>query len=219
MGVTLLAGFESNVRNDLKDLDSTNYLWATTELDRHIQHAVNDYQKIYPLLAEETITVVPDGNGNTRRQSAGSPLPAGYLWTEKVEYPIDHDPPSYLIFREELIDQGTLYLPTGDPPAVGDLLKIWYAGVHSLTTSSSTLPTEHEEVITLGAVAYAAQAGTRYAVGRLNASAWTPRGLQEFASERMAAYLAVLRTLRDSYSSAGTPNPRWGQVDREWFKL
>lgn len=219
MGVTLLPGFEANVRDDLKDLDPSNYLWTTAELDRHIQHAVNDYQKIYPLLGEVSIVVLADSNGNTRRQSVGSPLPNGYLWTMRVEYPIDDDPPSYLPFREELIDQGTLYLPTGDPPAAGDQLKVWYAKTHTLDVSTSTLPTEHEEVITLGAVAYAAQAATRYSASRLNASAWTPRGLADFAADRMAAYLSVLETLRASYSSAGAPNPQWGQVERDWFKV
>jgi len=218
MGVTLLAAMTTNVRNDLKDLDVASYLWTDAEIQRHIQHAVNDYQKIYPLVGDSTIVAVADTNGNTRRQSL-NPLPTGYLWAMRVEYPIDNDPPAYLVFREELIDQGTLYLPMGEPPAVGDSIKVWYAMVHTLSTTTSTLPTEHEEVITLGAVAYAAQAATRYSAGRLNASAWTPRGLQEFASERTAAYLDVLARLRASYGSSGAPMPRWGQVDREWYKL
>lgn len=219
MGITLLAAMTTNARNDLKDLDSSNYLWADSELQRHIQHAVNDYQKILPLLADVTITVVADGNGATRRQSVGSPLPTGYLWTERVEYPIDNDPPAYLVFREELVDQGTLYFPAGDPPAAGDSLKVWYAGVHTLSNSTSTLPTEHEEIISLGAVAYAAQAAERYSAGRLNASAWTPKGMQDFADKAMADYLAVLTALRSSYGSAGVPRPQWGQVDQEWYRL
>jgi len=219
MGITLLTAMTANVRTDLKDLDATQYLWVDSELQRHIQHAVNDYQKILPLLAAVTISAAADPSGATRRQSVASPLPAGYLWTERVEYPIDDDPPAYLVFREELADQGTLYLPTGDPPAVGDLLKVWYASLHTLSAGASTLPTEHEEIIALGATAYAARAAERYAVSRLNASSWTPRGLREFADERMGDYLAVLGALRSSYGSAGTPQPQWGQVDREWYRL
>jgi len=219
VGVTLLAAMTTNVRNDLKDLDSTSYLWQDTELQRHIQHAVNDYQKILPLLADVTITVAADSNQNTRRQSVGSPLPTGYLWTERVEYPIDNDPPAYLVFREEIADQGTLYFPTGDPPAAGDSLKVWYASVHTLSNATSTIPTEHEEIVTLGAVAYAAQAAERYSAGRLNASAWTPQGMKDFADKAMADYLAVLAALRSSYGSAGVPQPQWGQVDQEWYRL
>jgi len=219
MGVTLLAAMTSNVRNDLKDLDATRYLWTDGELQRHIQHAVNDYQKIVPLLAAETITVVADANQNTRRQSVGSPLPTGYLWTERVEYPVDNDPPAYLVFREEIPDQGTLYLPAGDPPAAGDALKVWYAMVHTLSDAASTIPTEHEEIITLGAVAYAAKAGERYTAARLNATLWTPQGIRDFADEKLGDYLAALEALRSSYGSAGVPMPRWGQVDKEWFKL
>ena len=219
MGVTLLAAMTTNVRNDLKDLDSTNYLWIDTELQRHIQHAVNDYQRVYPLRASETITVVADSNGLTRRQSVGSPLPTGYLWAERVEYPIDNDPPAYLVFREELPDLGSLYLPTGDAPAAGDSLKIWYATVHTLSNSVSTLMTEHEEVITLGSVAYAAQSATRYAQHRLNASYWTPKGISDFAVEKMAEYKLALSQVASSYSSPGVPQPQWGQVDREWYRL
>src|SRR5439155_2458195 len=142
MGATLLAGFEANARNDLKDLDATNYLWTTAELDRHIQHAVNDYQRILPQFTSITLTVVTVGS-LTRRQQVTGP-PAGYLWAERVEYPIDNDPPAYRPFWEEIVGAGSLYLPTGDPPKAGDSLKVWYALTHSLTTLVSTIPTDHE---------------------------------------------------------------------------
>ncbi|SRR5579875_3818286 len=219
MGITLLAAMTTNVRMDLKDLDSTNYLWQDSELARHIQHAVDDYQRIYPLTNDVTITVVTAANGSTRRQVVGSPLPTGYLWTERVEYPIDNDPPAYLVFREELLDQGTLYLPTGEPPAAGDQMKIWYAQTHTLSNTTSTILTEHEEMIALGGVAYAAQAAARYAQHRLNASYWTPKGISDFAVEKIAEYKAALEVLRSSYGTPGVPQPQWGQVDRDWYKL
>ena len=219
MGITLLTAMTANLRDDLKDLDATSYLWTDAELQRHLQHAVNDYQRVYPLLASATIVIVADSNGLTRRQSVGSPLPTGYLWTERVEYPIDNDPPAYLTFREELPDQGSLYLPTGDQPLAGDSLKVWYASQHTLSASTSTIMTEHEEVITLGGVAYAAQAATRYAQHRLNASYWTPKGISDFAVEKMAEYKIALSQVAASYSSPGVPNPQWGQVDREWYRL
>jgi hypothetical protein len=223
MGTTLLPGYEANLRNDLKDLDSTNYLWQTTELDRHVAHAVNDYSRIVPLQASINIVVVststPGPVGTiTRRQTVPGP-PVGYLWTERVEYPIDDDPPSYLPFREEFPNAGTLYFPSGDPPNAGDELKIWYALVHTLNGSTSTILQEHEELIELGAVAYATQAASRYAQNRLNASAWTPRGIQLFATERMAAYLAELNAVRDAYQTPGVPLPQWGQVASDWFEV
>ena len=219
MGTTLLAGFEANARNDLKDLDGTNYLWTTAELDRHIQHAVNDYQRILPLVSALAITVVAVGpNSLTRRQQVTGP-PAGYLWTERVEYPIDHDPPAYLPFWEEIVGGGSLYFPVGDPPTAGDQMKVWYALTHTLTNATSTIPTDHEELIALGAAAYAAQAATRYAQHRLNASLWTPRGIQVFATERMAEYQARLADLRAQYETAGRPMPQWGEVPDSWSEL
>jgi hypothetical protein len=223
MGITLLPGMETNARNDLKDLDSTNYLWTTAELDRHIQHAVNDYQRIVPLMNTLVWVVVSSASQGpttpiTSRQAI-TPLPTGYLWTIRVEYPIDQEPPQYLMFREEIADMGSLYFPIAQPPVVGQNMKIWYAQAHTLSAATSTILTEHEEVISLGAVAYAAQAATRYAQHRLNASAWTPKGIQAFANERMLEYLTWLDNLRAAYSSGAVPFIQWGQFPWDWTQV
>lgn len=97
MGSTLLGGYESNLRNDLKDLDSSNYLWTNAELDRHVGHAVNDYSRVNPLVTSVTQTVTADAQGHTYRQVI-NPVPAGYLYVIRVEYPIDNNPPAYLSF-------------------------------------------------------------------------------------------------------------------------
>src|ERR1019366_1247200 len=127
---------ETNVRNDLKDIDATNYLWTSVEIDRHLQHAVNDYQRVLPLIAQMTIVVA-----SSTSQGPSSPItlrpvltpPAGSLWTLRVEYPIDQGPPMYRVFREEIPDMGSLYFPVWDPPMVGDNMGIWYAKMHTLT--------------------------------------------------------------------------------------
>jgi hypothetical protein len=217
MGTTLLVAMETNVRNDLKDLDATAYLWATTEIDRHIAHAVADYQQVLPLVAATTITIAADGSGNTRRQSVGSPT--GYLYALRAEYPIDHDPPQYVVFREEIIGGGSLYFSIGDPPLAGDSLKVWYAKAHILDNATSTILQEHEELIALGAVAYAGTSATRYAASRLNATGWTPRGLAAFAADRMKEYRAELDRLASVYATAGLPVPQWGQVASDWWKV
>jgi hypothetical protein len=222
MGVTLLTAMETNVRTDLKDLDASAYLWTTAEIDRHIAHAVNDYQRLIPAVGSLVLVVESSASaGPTTPITTRQVVPHGgdYLWTLRVEYPIDQDPPTYVVFREELPDAGSLYFPVGDPPNVGDNLRIWYAKAHVLTTAESTILTEHEELIALGAVAYAATAATRYAVGRLNASAWTPRGLQLFAQERMAAYQGWLGELKASYSASGLPMPQWGDYPSNWIQV
>ena len=221
LGTTLLAAMETQVRNDLKDIDAAAYLWSTAELDRHLQHALNDYQRVVPLIAYVDIVVASttggDGNPTTLRQSVGTP--AGYLWAERVEYTIDQQPPIYRIFREEIPGGGSLFFPVGDPPLVGKSMRVWYAKAHTLSASVSTLPQEHEEVIALGAVAYAARSGTRYAIGRLNASIWTPKGLAAFATESMKAFRDWLEQLRESYSSSGTPMPQWGSYPSGWSRV
>jgi hypothetical protein len=218
----LLAGYETNARNDLKDLDSSNYLWQTSELDRHIAHAVDDYQRILPLIGSTVFAVASSSSPGpsspiTTRQTFTPP--AGYLWSLRVEYPIDQLPPMYRVFREEWPTAGSLYFPQGDPPTVGDNMKVWYAMAHTVNNSTSTILQEHEEVISLGAVAYAVDAATRYAVGRLNASLWTPRGLQAFATLKKQEYNAWLERLRASYGTSGAPWVQWGQWAWDWNRV
>lgn len=216
MGVTLLAGYESNLRTDLKDLDSTNYLWQTTELDRHIAHAVNDYTRVSPVMSAVSQAVTAVGTFTYRQQIT---LPASYLFCIRVEYPIDNNPPAYLSFWEEVAGGGSIYMPVGDPPKVGDQIKFWCASAHSVTNVASTIPTEHEELITLGGVAYAAQAAARYAQNRLNASYWTPRGIQLYATERMAEYVKRLDELRAQMEWVGRGMVQWGDVPDDWQEL
>jgi hypothetical protein len=222
VGLVLLVAMETQVRQDLKDLDASAYLWTTSEVDRHIAHAVNDYQRVLPLVASMVIVVASSAS-----QGPSSPItvrqvltpPAGYLWTVRVEYPIDQEPPAYLVFREEVADKGSLYFPAAQAPRVGDNMGIWYAKTHTLSNAASTILTEHEELIGLGAVAYAASAGTRYATGRLNASMWTPKGLSAFAADRMAAYKAWLSRVEADYATAGVPMPQWGSFPSDWNQV
>ena len=125
----------------------------------------------------------------------------------------------YRVFREEVPDMGSLYFPVGDPPRVGDNMGIWYAKTHTLSTTVSTILIEHEELIVLGAVSYAASSGTRYAVGRLNASGWTPRGMAAFAADRLKSYQAWLDLLKADYSASGVPMPQWGDFASDWNKV
>jgi hypothetical protein len=145
--------------------------------------------------------------------------PSGYLWALRIEHPVDQLPPLYRIFREEFPQLGSFYFPQGDPPAVGDVMRLWYASAHTLTATQSTILQEHEELITLGGVSYAADAATRYAIGRLNASLWTPRGLQAFALEKKKEYTVWLEQLRASYGTSGAPMVQWGEWPWDWNRV
>lgn len=204
----MLTDMETNVRSDLKDLDASAYLWTTAELDRHIQHAVNDYQAICPRQLTTLLVAVADGRGATRRQSL-SPRPSGYLWALGVEYPVDGDPAGWPRFREDPPGSGTLDLCGPGQPAAGEDLRIWYAAVHQLDNAASTIPPEHEEIIGRGAVAYAALAAARYTATRLNASSGTSRQLAAFARERMLPYRDELARLRATTANGGLAIPAW----------
>lgn len=218
MGSTLLGGYETNLRNDLKDLDSSNYLWTNAELDRHVAHAVNDYSRVNPLVTSVTQTVIADAQGHTYRQQI-TPIPAAYLYVIRVEYPIDNNPPAYLSFWEEVPGGGSVYMPVGDPPVAGQSIKFWCATLHSVTSNFSSILSEHEEFIELGAKAYALQAATRYAQNRLNASYWTPKGIAAFAKEVMAEYQARLVEMRTANEWTGRGVVQWGDVPDDWQEL
>lgn len=222
MGSTLLVGMESRVRADLMDLDSSNYLWPTAILDRHLQHAVSDYSRVLPLEAFVVFLVAA-----TPSQGPNTPItlrqifnpPPGYLWAMRLEYPIDQHPPMYRTFREEYPQLGSIFLSAGDAPNVGDAMKMWYAASHVLSATASTILQEHEELVSLGAVAYAATAATRFTASRQNATSWTPRGIAAFAQDRMKAYTAWLEQLRSSYSSEAQPWVQWGQWPWDWNRV
>lgn len=209
--MTLLAGMEANVRTDLKDLDAGAYLWQTAEVDRHLAHAVSDYQRVCPRVRSSEWAAVADGNGSTRRQAL-SPLPVGYLYALRFEWPVDGDPVQYRLFLENPQGSGAVYLYGSDFPAVGESIRLWWTGAHELSNLVSTIPLEHEEVICLGAVAYAAEAAARYTATRLNASYWTPRSLAAFARERMMAYQVELARVGVSWTGGGMVRPTWAEA-------
>src|SRR5438105_6132153 len=102
---------EARVRADLMDLDSSNYLWPTAVLDRHLQHAVSDYSRVLPLEGATVFTVAASASAGpntpiTLRQVFTPP--PGYLWAMRLEYPIDQHPPMYRVFREEYPTLGSL---------------------------------------------------------------------------------------------------------------
>ncbi|MBI4268052.1 MAG: hypothetical protein HY662_04625, partial [Chloroflexi bacterium] len=153
-----LTDMRTIVRRELHDEDSGNYRWTNDELDRHIAHAVKDFSGAVPYEQKATKATT---SGSREIDIATI---TDRIMVEAVEYPVDKFPKNYQRFslwaekltllEDELPDGSNAY--------------IYYGKLHTLSSSTSTIPAMHEDLIALGAGGYAAIEWAVYAVNRVN---------------------------------------------------
>ena len=153
-----LATMRGLVRRDLKDEDSDNYRWVNDEIDRAIQRAVDDLSRYVP--AEEKATIATT---DASREIDISSL-TDRVSVDKVEFPVDQHPMELQRFT---VYQDTLTL-IGDYQGDGEDCYIYWSKVHTLDGDASTIPAYLEDLVALGATAYAALAQSQYHSDRAN---------------------------------------------------
>lgn len=85
---------------------------------------------------------------------------SSFIRLEAVEYPVNVYPPVKPLF--DYIAGNHLYLLTNTTPSTGDLVFIYWHKKHTFSDTVSTLPLEYENVVELGAEAFALlQRGTK----------------------------------------------------------
>ena len=181
-----LTTMRANVAADLDD--AGHVTWSTDELDRAIARALSGYSEACPRRAETTLLL--SGAGREVDLSSIS----GLAGVERVWYPYDAGapdwPPRWRCF--ELWPDGTLFLAVPEEPAAGESVRIFYWMAHTLDglggATETSLPTEDEETVALGAAGFAALEKARGAVGSLQVSGYTPLQWKEWAEGRLAAY-------------------------------
>lgn len=174
------------VRRDLHDEDSENYRWSNDELDRHIAHAVKDFSEAIPY--EQKVTKATTSGS---REIDISTI-TDRVMVQAVEYPVGRFPPVYQRFAL-WADMITL-LGTGVPD--GSDAYIYYGKLHTLDASTSTIPTQHEDLIAAGACGYAAVEWAVYAINRANVGGTgTPGELREWGREKLGYFRKELRRL------------------------
>jgi len=149
-----LSDMRTLVRRDLKDEDASNYRWQDNEIDRAIGRAVAELSRYCPREMKSTIATVAGS-----REIDISSL-TDKVSVDKIEFPADKHPRSFQRFS---VYQGTLTL-IGDVEGDGEDCYIYWGKVHTLDGSTSTIPTYLEDVLALGATAYAVLAQTQYRV-------------------------------------------------------
>ncbi|MCS7206577.1 MAG: hypothetical protein NZ951_01370 [Dehalococcoidia bacterium] len=154
-----LPALRALLRQDLRDTDPTAYRWSDADLDRHLQHAARDLSLAVPREATVEFTTTP----GSRTLSLAS-LP-DLVRVEAVEYPVDRWPPSYVLFS---LWGTTLTLLVDTPPAGAEPVRLYYGRLHTLTATTSTIPSYLEELVVMGASGYAALEWASYATNRVN---------------------------------------------------
>lgn len=149
-----LSAMRTLVRRDLKDEDSANYRWTDNEIDRAISRALYELSRYAPREMKSTIATT---SGN--RDIDISTL-TDRVSVDRVEFPIDETPRTFQRFT---VYQDTLTL-IGDAEGDGEDCYVFWSKVHTLDGSTSTIPTYLEDVLALGATAYAVLAQTQYRV-------------------------------------------------------
>ncbi len=153
-----LSEMRARLRRDLHDEAPGQQRWTDAELDRHLQRAVRETSLAIPREAVAELTA-PGG-----RQLDISPL-ADLVRVEAVEYPVGLFPPSLVPFSL----WGSSLTILGDVfPRPGEQVRIYYGALHRLEEAHSTLPQALEELVLLGAAAYAALEWAGYAADRIN---------------------------------------------------
>ena len=153
-----LATMRTRTRTDLKDTDENSYRWSDTVLDRHIDHAVREYSRVSPREMKAVLATVAD----SRELDISSLTDRVSVYA--AEYPAGEFPQRYSRFS---IYQDTLTL-LGDDVPDGSNAYIYYGKLHTLDGSSSTIPSQHEDLIAAGAEAFALTEYAAYAIDRLS---------------------------------------------------
>jgi len=181
-----LSTMRLNVRRDLKDEDAGDYRWTDDELDRHIAHAVLDVSQALPLETKSSGIVIPtpaakdiDISSLTNRVNI-----------DAVEYPVDEDPRRY---RRYTVWGDTLTLLISDTPTQGEAVNVYYGKTHTLG-GTSTIPTHLEDLVALGASAYAGMEWAAYAINNLNVGGeTTPKEFLKWSQSKLDFYRSELK--------------------------
>jgi hypothetical protein len=181
----ILTAMIAAVRQDLHDEDAANYRWTDAVLTRHINHAVARFSQALPLEDVATIATTP----SSRDISIASLTTR--VMVEAVEYKTGNFPPSYQRFSiwKDIL---TIY---SDAVPDGSNAKVYHGITHTMSTTS-TVPTQYDALIALGAAAFALIEWAAYAVNRVNAGgADTTRAYRLEGEARLKQFLSDIKRL------------------------
>ena len=180
-----LATMTARVREDVQDEDEANYRWTDDQVEGAIERAVREFSIVAPIQQQDDIATV-----ESSRDIDISSL-TGLIRMESVEFPIGENPSHYQKFR---IWQDTIQMV--DEGDGGDARVKWYKE-HTLDAESSTIPTQFEEIIVLGATGYLAASASVYTVDKATiAGKWATINFLKWGEQRLERYEKKLKALQ-----------------------
>ena len=187
-----LTEMRARVREDLKDTDSETYIWTDDEVDGAIQRAVLEYSLHAPIEQQDDIATT---DGDTQIDISSL---TGLLKIESVEFPLEQSP-KYMQHSEQWGPH--LYMEDeGD----GSNARVRWTKKHTLAAGSTTIPTEHEEILVLGATGHLAMSASAYTVDRANiAGRYGTQSFRLWARERLSRYDHKLKAISRSNKVIG----------------
>jgi len=182
-----LTEMTARVREDLQDTDSENYRWTDAEVDGAIDRVVAEYSLHAPIEQQDDIATT---DGDTELDISSL---TGLLKVESVEFPIAQIPKYY-----QRIVYWAGYLDMEDEGDGNDARVRWFKK-HTLDAASTTIPTEHEEIIVLGATGYLAMSASAYTVDRASiAGRHATINFKAWGKERLDRYDRKLKAIARS---------------------
>ncbi|MBC8511586.1 MAG: hypothetical protein H8D32_01205 [Dehalococcoidia bacterium] len=133
------------VRRDLKDEDSSDYRWQDNEIERAIARALYELSRYVPREMKNTIATT-DGSRDIDISSL-----TDRVSVDRVEFPVGETPRSYQRFAV----YSDIITMIGDAEGDGEDSYIYWGKVHTLDVTTSTIPSYLEDVLALGAAAFA----------------------------------------------------------------
>ena len=181
-----LTEMRTRVRQDLQDTDAANYRWSNDEVDGAIQRVVREFSLAYPQM-ESTDIATTDGSNELDISSLSL---IGLIAIASVEFPIGEDPACYQ--RVELW-KTTIYM---QDKGNGDDARVRWYKEHTLG-ESSTIPTQFEEIIVLGATGYLAASASAYTADRATIGGrGATANFLKWGQERLELYQKKLKALQ-----------------------
>jgi hypothetical protein len=189
-----LATLRDLVERDLDDTD--NEVWGTDDIDRALERALAGYSQVNPQQSVTEMELAKDG------PEVDISSITGLTRVIKVWYPYDssapESPPNWVRWDKWGC---TLYISSGDEPAAGETVRIYYHKGHTIQgldgASETTVPAEDEELLVTGAGAYAALQKARGSVGEAGVSTETPEHWLQWGKSRTAAFNEGLQRVRN----------------------
>ncbi len=172
------------VRKDLRDTNAAFYRWTDDTLDRHVRRTVAEYSSSAPRQMKETFVT-------TYGSMDIDISPLDRITVLAVEYPEGGKPRQYRRFS---VWADRLTILDGDAPD-GSNLAVYYGMLHTLDAASTTIPSQHHDLVATGAAAYAAIEWAAYAVNRVNSGQNVAAEYFRWGKERLSIFREEIRRL------------------------